>query len=147
MLIVISYKCVERELTVNMSCRGYEGEAMLGQSPSTQETTCGIWFIRGPWLQKFANKKAYVFLYGLLGCIFSASYSYFNGTITTLEKRYKIPSKTTGNYHKILFFINKYITRIHQLFIYTNLFILKICYYKDQLNQLRKESKDGKSMV
>lgn len=34
--------------------------------------------------------------YGLSGFIFSATYAYFNATITTLEKRYKIPSKTIG---------------------------------------------------
>ncbi|XP_967848.2 solute carrier organic anion transporter family member 74D [Tribolium castaneum] len=62
----------------------------------TEDTTCGIWVLKGPWLQRFANKKAYVFLYGLLGCVFSAAYAYFNGTITTLEKRFKIPSRTTG---------------------------------------------------
>lgn len=38
----------------------------------------------------------YVFLYGIIGCVFSATYAYFNGTITTLEKRYKIPSRNTG---------------------------------------------------
>lgn len=64
--------------------------------PLTDETRCGIGCFRGPLLQRFANKKAYVILYGILGCIFAASYSYFNGTITTLEKRFKIPSKTTG---------------------------------------------------
>lgn len=62
----------------------------------TDDTTCGIACCKGKLLQRFANKKAYVILYGVLGCIFSASYSYFNGTITTLEKRFKIPSKTTG---------------------------------------------------
>lgn len=66
--------------------------------PITDDTSCGIWCLKGPTLQKFANKKAYVFLYGVLGCIFSASYAYFNGTITTIEKRFKIPSKTTGMY-------------------------------------------------
>lgn len=45
---------------------------------------------------RFANKKVYVLLYGVVGCIFSATYAYFNGTITTIEKRYKIPSKNTG---------------------------------------------------
>ncbi|KAJ8949649.1 hypothetical protein NQ318_010068 [Aromia moschata] len=69
----------------------FNGEILL-----TEETSCGVWFLRGPCLQKFANKKAYVFLYGLLGCVFSAAYAYFNGTITTLEKRFKIPSRTTG---------------------------------------------------
>lgn len=65
-------------------------------SINVQDTTCGLWCLKGCCLQKFANKKAYVILYGLLGCIFSASFAYFNGTITTLEKRFKIPSRTTG---------------------------------------------------
>lgn len=71
-------------------------EDMFKDMPLTQDTTCGFWIFKGPFLQKFANKKAYVFLYGVVGCIFSATYAYFNGTITTLEKRYKIPSKNTG---------------------------------------------------
>ncbi|XP_058065662.1 solute carrier organic anion transporter family member 74D isoform X1 [Anopheles bellator] len=62
----------------------------------TKDTTCGFWIFRGPLLQRFANKKVYVFMYGVAGCIFSASFAYFNGIITTLEKRYKIPSKNTG---------------------------------------------------
>ncbi|KOX72491.1 Solute carrier organic anion transporter family member 5A1 [Melipona quadrifasciata] len=76
------------------SSRGLED--VFKDLPITDETSCGIWCIRSPTLQRFANKKAYVFLYGVLGCIFSASYAYFNGTITTIEKRFKIPSKTTG---------------------------------------------------
>ncbi|KAJ9590581.1 hypothetical protein L9F63_016350 [Diploptera punctata] len=71
-------------------------EDLYKEHPLTDETMCGIGPIRSAWLQKFANKKAYVFLYGLLGCTFSASHAYFNGTITTLEKRFKIPSRTTG---------------------------------------------------
>ena len=71
-------------------------ENLYREHPLTEETTCGFGPVRSAWLQKFANKKAYVFIYGLLGCTFSASYAYFNGTITTLEKRFKIPSRTTG---------------------------------------------------
>ncbi|XP_015609202.1 solute carrier organic anion transporter family member 2A1 [Cephus cinctus] len=71
-------------------------EEVFKDLPITDDTTCGIWCFKGPTLQRLANKKAYVFLYGVLGCIFSASYAYFNGTITTIEKRFKIPSKTTG---------------------------------------------------
>ncbi|XP_067632743.1 solute carrier organic anion transporter family member 74D-like isoform X2 [Eurosta solidaginis] len=44
----------------------------------------------------FANQTAYVVLYGMVGCVFSMTYAYFNGTITTIEKRFKIPSKNTG---------------------------------------------------
>lgn len=61
-----------------------------------KETACGFWLFRGKFLQRFANKKAFVLLYGIVGCLFSASYAYNSGTITTLEKRFKIPSRTTG---------------------------------------------------
>ena len=44
----------------------------------------------------FANKKAYVLFYGIVGSIISATFAYFNATITTLEKRYRIPSKNLG---------------------------------------------------
>jgi Na+/melibiose symporter-like transporter len=37
-----------------------------------------------------------VVLYGVLSFVFASSGSYFNGTITTIEKRYKIPSKNMG---------------------------------------------------
>jgi len=69
---------------------------MFDNMPLTEETTCGFWFFKGALLQKFANKKMYVCLYGLLGCCMGATYAYFNGTITTLEKRFQIPSRTTG---------------------------------------------------
>lgn len=69
-----------------------------------EDTTCGIGCCKGEMLQRFANKKAYVILYGILGCLFSAAYSYFNGTITTLEKRFRIPSKTTGKSRTALLF-------------------------------------------
>lgn len=45
---------------------------------------------------RLANKNVYVVLYGMIGLVFSGTYAYFNGTITTLEKRYHISSKTTG---------------------------------------------------
>lgn len=34
--------------------------------------------------------------YGVLSLVFASAGSYFNGTITTLEKRFKIPSKNMG---------------------------------------------------
>lgn len=45
---------------------------------------------------RFANKKVYAFLYGGTGLVLGAIFAYFNGTISTLEKRYKIPSRNTG---------------------------------------------------
>lgn len=78
---------------------GFKEKLDIYETTLTEETTCGFWIFQGKFLQRFANKKAYVILYGLLGCLFSATYAYFNGTITTLEKRFKIPSRTTGKFY------------------------------------------------
>uniref|UniRef100_A0A1B0CRW9 Solute carrier organic anion transporter family member n=1 Tax=Lutzomyia longipalpis TaxID=7200 RepID=A0A1B0CRW9_LUTLO len=64
--------------------------------PVTDETRCGYGFCTGPLLQKFANKKIYVLLFGLAGAFFNSSFAYFNGTISTIEKRFKIPSRNSG---------------------------------------------------
>lgn len=60
------------------------------------DTKCGYWLFKGPFFQRLANKNVYVFLFGLLGCLYSASYAYFNGIISTVEKRYGIPSRVSG---------------------------------------------------
>ncbi|XP_050421876.1 solute carrier organic anion transporter family member 74D-like [Adelges cooleyi] len=65
-------------------------------NPSDEDTSCGLWIFKPKWLQVFASKKAYVIMYGLLGfnqCILS---SYFNGTLTTMEKRFKYSSQMSG---------------------------------------------------
>ncbi|CAG9800804.1 unnamed protein product [Chironomus riparius] len=71
-------------------------EEVYRKYPLNDDTSCGIGFLRGSVMQKLANKKMYVILYGIAGSVFSATYSYFTATITTIEKRYKIPSKNTG---------------------------------------------------
>lgn len=47
-------------------------------------------------MNRFANKKVLVGIYGVLSFVFASAGSYFNGTITTIEKRFKIPSKNVG---------------------------------------------------
>lgn len=44
----------------------------------------------------FATEKIYALVYGIGGCVLMMSQSYFNGTLTTLEKRFKIPTKNSG---------------------------------------------------
>ncbi|GAB0091795.1 hypothetical protein DMENIID0001_066770 [Sergentomyia squamirostris] len=67
-----------------------------GDLPVTDETRCGYGFCTGSILQKFANKKIYVLLFGASGAFFNSSFAYFNGTISTIEKRFKIPSRNSG---------------------------------------------------
>jgi hypothetical protein len=63
--------------------------------------TCGLGpCFRPAWLQKFATPRFFLIVYGLLGTIQAMAYIYFVATLNTLEKRFKIPSKTTGLRHK-----------------------------------------------
>lgn len=57
---------------------------------------CGMANWHPAWLQKYATTKTFMYVYGLLGTIQAMSYMYFIVTLTTLEKRFKIPSQTTG---------------------------------------------------
>jgi hypothetical protein len=59
--------------------------------------TCGLGpCFRPAWLRKYATARTFLIVYGLLGTVQSMAYIYFVATLTTLEKRFKIPSKTTG---------------------------------------------------
>ncbi|XP_030380437.1 solute carrier organic anion transporter family member 74D [Scaptodrosophila lebanonensis] len=57
---------------------------------------CGMSNWHPAWLQKYATTKTFMGVYGLLGTIQAMSYMYFIVTLTTLEKRFKLPSQTTG---------------------------------------------------
>lgn len=61
-----------------------------------QELDCGLSFWRPRWLRGFATARSFLFVYGLLGTIQTMSFMYFTITLTTLERRFKIPSGTTG---------------------------------------------------
>lgn len=62
----------------------------------TQDIQCGIGCIRGSFLQKFANQEAFVIVYGILGAMIAAGSSYFSGVLSTMEKRFRIPSQNIG---------------------------------------------------
>jgi solute carrier organic anion transporter family, member 5A len=61
-----------------------------------KETKCGIGFLQFSWLQKLASKKSYVLVYGISGTVQFALSAYFVATISTIEKRFQIPSKFSG---------------------------------------------------
>ncbi|KAL5284831.1 hypothetical protein ACFFRR_006883 [Megaselia abdita] len=71
-------------------------EKAIQDLPLTEDTTCGYGFFQSKHLQRFANIKSFVVLFGVVGSIFSMTNSYFNGILTTVEKRFKIPSKNIG---------------------------------------------------
>lgn len=61
-------------------------------------TDCGLGQYSPKWLQSFASKKTYVIVYGMIGMNQSAIGSYFVGTISTIEKRFRFPSSTSGKF-------------------------------------------------
>nr|CAD7197347.1 unnamed protein product [Timema douglasi] len=62
------------------------------------DTSCGLGSFRPHWLQRFASTRWFLVVYTFLGVVQSMSFSYTSSTITTLEKRFKIPSKVIGKH-------------------------------------------------
>lgn len=75
-----------------------ELDKLYEEMPITEDTSCGIWIFKGNLLQKLATKKMFVFLYAISGMFLGSSSAYFSGTITTMEKRFKLPSRTMGKF-------------------------------------------------
>ncbi|XP_034472756.1 solute carrier organic anion transporter family member 74D [Drosophila innubila] len=69
---------------------------LRAKNPPPGQYLCGLANWHPPWLQKYATTKSFIAVYGLLGTIQAMSYMYFMVTLTTLEKRFKITSQTTG---------------------------------------------------
>lgn len=69
-------------------------DEIFRSAPKADQVLCSV--SRNSCLQKCASKKWLVITYGLLSLVFASAGSYFSGTITTLERRFKIPSKNLG---------------------------------------------------
>ncbi|KAL1123270.1 hypothetical protein AAG570_002356 [Ranatra chinensis] len=65
-------------------------------SRGEDDQDCGVGWLRAPWLQRFATTNWFLTVYGLLGTIQAMSNVYWVATLTTFEKRFGIPSRTTG---------------------------------------------------
>ena len=61
-----------------------------------RETTCGALSWRPKWLQVFASKKVYVFIYSLLGVVQGMFHSYLGAVLSTLETQFSIKSKESA---------------------------------------------------
>lgn len=57
---------------------------------------CGICGFYPRWLRNRATLKNFIIVYSLLGTVQAMAFVYIIVTLTTLEKRFKIPSRTTG---------------------------------------------------
>lgn len=57
---------------------------------------CGVGSWRPQWVQGLATTKMFMFIFGMIGILQGAAFTYMIGSITTLEKRYAFGSKMTG---------------------------------------------------
>lgn len=57
---------------------------------------CGLGAWKPKWLQSFATSKCFMAVYGMLGTVQAMAFIYFISTLTTIERRFGIQSKTTG---------------------------------------------------
>ena len=71
-------------------------KSSLQQELEENDTECGFGIIRGKWFQKLASKNIFLVVHSLTGMIYSASFYYLSGTLTTLEKQYKFSSAQMG---------------------------------------------------
>ena len=62
----------------------------------SEDYLCGIGSWHPKWIQMLATPKMFLFIFGMLGILQGASYTYLMASITTLEKRYAFGSKVTG---------------------------------------------------
>lgn len=82
------------------------------------ETSCGLGGCRPKWLQKFNSTKGFMFVYGLLGMAQAMSYVYFVSTLSTMEKRFKIQSRTTGKARRIQRFYHQFFMRLSPVLLF-----------------------------
>lgn len=63
---------------------------------SMLSSDCGFRCWHPKWLNRFATARWFTLVYGFLGTLHTASVIYFAVTLSTIQKRFKIPSQTTG---------------------------------------------------
>uniref|UniRef100_A0A336N235 Solute carrier organic anion transporter family member n=1 Tax=Culicoides sonorensis TaxID=179676 RepID=A0A336N235_CULSO len=65
--------------------------SLVDHIPNESDTKCGF-----SSLQRLASKKTFILLQSIISAVVAASHAYTTGTISTMEKRFKIPSKYSG---------------------------------------------------
>jgi len=75
-----------------------------------KSTSCGLLSWRPQFLQRFASRKTYLFIYSLLGIVQGMGSSYLTTVLSTIEKQFGIKSSETawifsGNEFSQIFFI------------------------------------------
>lgn len=73
-----------------------EFESFYRGYPVLKDTLCGYSVFKGSFLQFLARKNAFIFVNGVAGCLIIGCFTYFSGSISSIEKLYGIPSQRSG---------------------------------------------------
>ncbi|XP_011147025.1 solute carrier organic anion transporter family member 4C1 isoform X1 [Harpegnathos saltator] len=73
-----------------------KSKTIVNKATGGMSKDCGICGIYPRWLRNRATPRNFIAVYGLLGTVQAMAFIYIVVTLTTLEKRFKIPSRTTG---------------------------------------------------
>lgn len=73
-----------------------EFETFYSDFPVAEDTTCGYSVLKGSFFQYLATKNSYIVVNGLAGCLITACFTYFSGSISTMEKLFGIHSQRSG---------------------------------------------------
>jgi hypothetical protein len=65
-----------------------------------EDYSCGIGSWRPRFLQSWANPWSFMAVFGLSMLLQGVFFTYFISVITTIEKRFEIKSRTTGNHQQ-----------------------------------------------
>lgn len=61
-----------------------------------QETRCGLLWFRPKWMQRFANKRAFLLCFCTTSVLQGMYFTYIVSVLSTLERLYQMPSRTMG---------------------------------------------------
>lgn len=86
--------CNSVSVTSSVQLNSYQMEAQ--QPRLLAEYSCGMLNWNPRWLQSMANKQTFLGVFCLASVLQGIYYTYFVSVLTTIEKLYQIPSRTTG---------------------------------------------------
>lgn len=85
-----------KEVQSSSKRKRVEFETFYSDFPVAEDTTCGYSVLKGSFLQYLATKNSYIVVNGLAGCLITACFTYFSGSISTMEKLFGIHSQRSG---------------------------------------------------
>ncbi|KAG0410911.1 hypothetical protein HPB47_011975 [Ixodes persulcatus] len=82
--------------SARIALQSHEGAATTHATEDNVDYQCGLGSCRPKILQRLANPRVFFVVYSVMGILQGAYKTYFVGTLSTIERRFAMSSKTTG---------------------------------------------------